>query len=198
MVGCVSIALVLVIVPVWSASAQVKQWTDEKGVTHFEAHGKAQPAPRATDRSTAPGKTTTAIDRSHAGVTLGEVDTSVRDMNRWMAIGQDKFGAAGFMMRIAFLPPGVTKLSVLSVDNRLSSIHITYNETALGGWNQAIATLKDKYGPPYLTAAQANWADGQTSLRLEKDYRGGILAVIVDSAATNRYRARAGYDSPKF
>lgn len=185
-----------------TASAQVKRWTDEKGVTHFESQGSpAAPLPQPREsapRSATPGKAKVPIERSHAGIRLGDTDSAFRNPERWQKLGEDKFGAAGFICLPSFLPAGVTALTVLSVAYRVSSINVTYNETSLGSWNTVIDNLTKKYGQSEGVSSQAKWADAHTVLSLEKDYRGGIKALIIDLPAVQNYRARAGHDTPKF
>jgi hypothetical protein len=181
-----------------SASAQVKKWVDEHGVTHFEARGTGQPATRdsGTESKGEPGKAKTKIDRAHAGHTLGDNDSSYRSSAKWVLAGRDKFGASVFIGQGSAEMPSV---GVMFVDQRLTMIKITYTEIALGGWNGAVKTGMDKYGKPKTDGySEVEWSDGETVLTLKKNYRGGIEAVLADKELTQRYTSRSGQAAPKF
>jgi len=194
----VGVALGLAIFPS-GAPAQVKQWTDEKGVTHFEAHDTGKtPSPRAgnADSKGTLGVAKVRIERSHKSITLGDNDSSYRNSSRWRFMGSDKFGAQGF---ISADVPDATKTMVLFFDQRLWSLSITYPENILGSWDKVVITTSEKYGPPKTNGySEATWMDAQTVLNIKKDYRGGIEIMIVDIELRDRYNSRSGQAAPKF
>jgi len=180
-----------------TAAAQIKKWTDEKGVVHFESQGTAkESAPRDKSRvGEQPGNAKVTIERSHKGLTLGDNDSSYRNSRDWAPIGTDQFGAEGFAgVRIQ----DATKAIVLFVDQRLWSINVTYPETVLGSWDRAVQNTTAKYGQPKTNGSEATWRDGQTLLSLKKDDRGEIEVMLVDNDLSQRYSSRAGRAAPKF
>jgi len=180
------------------SSAQVKKWIDENGVTHFEAQSSGKPAPRETEGATkdTAGKSKAKIDRSHAGQTLGDNDSSYRSSAKWIGAAQNKFGAQFFLERATV---GNANLGVMFLDQRLAMIKITYTEIALGGWARAVQDTTDKYGKPQTDGySKVEWSDGQTFLKLEKNFRGGVDATIGDVELIRTYQSRSGETAPKF
>lgn len=192
--------LVLVIFALTTpAAAQIKQWTDEHGVTHFESHGTGKsPSPRPGDANApkGPGLAKVSIERTHAGLTLGDNDSSFRNSKLWLSLLSDKFGMQGYFGA----PLGTeTKRNVAFIDGRLSMILLTYKEVTLGSWDTAVKTTSDKYGPPAGNSySEVRWTDGKTTLILKKDFLGGIEVTIGDLELTQRYTARSGQAAPKF
>jgi hypothetical protein len=180
------------------ALAQVKQWTDEKGVTHFEAQGTGrEPSPTNQQNSTdEPGKSKAKIDRSPAGLTLKEPDSSFRSSKNWTPSQPDKFGGQGFIG----LPSGdISELKIFFVDQRLVQIHITYKESNVNYWERMIKTTADKYGAPITNGySEAKWFDDQTLLNLKKNFKGGIEVILTDRELSDRYYSRTGQAAPKF
>jgi hypothetical protein len=189
----VGVALGLALFP-GPAPAQVKQWTDEKGVTHFEAHDTGKtPSPRADQNNSkaTPGKTSVRIERTHAGLTLGDNDSSYRNSPQWRSGAIDKFGGQIFS--------GKGSLGAMFVDDRLAMIRVTYVEYELGGWDTNLKVTADKYGPPKTNGySEAIWLDGPTLLSFTKNYRGGVEVMISDTETMTRYTTRSGQAAPKF
>jgi len=203
MVRVLSVAVFLLVVAA-PASSQIKQWTDEKGVTHFESDGSGPPPGdgqnKPKDKET-PGKAKTRIDRTHAGITLGDNDSSYRNSETWLSLGgEDKFRGQIYTLRPgASTPDGVTKMGAMFVDGRLAMIRIIYNDYSLGGWDKAVKVTGDKYGPPRTNGySEASWLDDQTLLSFRKDDSGGIEVMIADNESLQRYNSRTGQAAPKF
>jgi hypothetical protein len=191
--------LILLLLSAPGVHAQVKQWTDEHGVTHFESHNTGKtPSQRAGDANapTGPGLAKTPIERTHAGLTLGDNDSSFRSSKQWLLAFNDKFGMQGYLG----LPSGdITKKGVGFVDGRLAMIMLTYKESTFGSWASAVKSTSDKYGSPKGNGySEATWTDGKTSLTLKKDFRGGLEVAIGDVELSTRYTSRSGQAAPKF
>lgn len=90
------------------------------------------------------------IDRSHAGITLGDNDSSYRNSETLGSLGgEDKFRGQIYTLRPgASTPDGITKVGAMFVDGRLAIIRIIYNDYSLGGWDKVVKVTRDKYGPP--------------------------------------------------
>lgn len=192
--------IVVIFYTATSVFSQVKQWTDENGVTHFEAQGGASPSIESKKPDT-PRKAKTAIERSHAGAILGDNDSSYRNSETWWSYGgEDKFRGQVFSIRPGLRrPDGVTKLGVMFVDGRLAMIRITYREESLGGWSSLLRKTSDKYGPATGNQySEAIWGDDQTLLSFTKDYRGGVEVIISDIRLMQTYTARSGRAAPTF
>ncbi len=190
----INIALFVICLVPCDAGAQVKQWTDKDGVTHFEAHDTGKtPSPRGDQNNSkaTPGKTSVRIERAHGGLTLGDNDSSYRNSPQWRAGTIDKFGGQIFS--------GKGSLGAMFVDGRLAMIRVTYVEYELGGWETNLKVTTDKYGTPKTNGySEASWLDGPTLLSFTKNFRGGIEVMIADTETMTRYTMRSGQAAPKF
>ena len=180
------------------ASAQIKKWTDADGVVHYENEARprdpTEELRKPGDQAT-PGKAQGRIDRTHAGLTLGDAESSYRASRQWFGLGADKFGGQVF---IGSPPIELKAKAAMFVDGRLSMIRLTYRDYTLGGWDTAVLSTANKYGPPKTDGTSASWRDDRTGLSLKKDYRGGIEIMIADMDLMERYNARSGQARPKF
>jgi len=181
------------------AEAQIKQWTDEHGVTHCEAYNTGKtPSPRAREStgSTVPGKAKVSIERAHGGLVLGDNDSSFRSSRQWLSVASDKFGMQGYLGTVS---GDVTKKTVVFVDQRLSIIALTYREVTFGSWATLVKSTTEKYGPPTGNGySEAIWSDGRTTLTFKKDFSGGIEVILGDVELSTRYTSRSGQAAPKF
>ncbi|HUK42334.1 MAG TPA: DUF4124 domain-containing protein [Candidatus Acidoferrales bacterium] len=179
------------------AFAQIKEWTDENGVVHYE--NKPPPLPPASAKiiPRADGKTTTPIDRRHIGISLGDDAATIKASWKASSFGADKEGGEALFFPTESLPASVTKLTALAIDGRIALIEITYSNTALGGWEKAVDDTAKKYGDPKKEIGRVSWNDGRTGLILKNGYK-SIIATIGDQEAVNRYKQRGAVDAPKF
>ena len=99
------------------ASAQMKRWTDENGILHFENKSPTVPE-RLAQHPTA--QVNKRLERTYAGFTLGDDASAFRAARRGFSSGADKHGGEIFLFYPKFLPSRATKGTALFIDGRLA------------------------------------------------------------------------------
>ena len=176
------------------AFSQVKQWTDKKGVVHFEAVG------RQGVTSTKPPQTKTnarrPIDRNFASLSLGDDESPFTAAKKGVQIANN--GDGNFYSYSSALPEGANNMGVLFNTGRLALIMIEYRDFGAAGWNQLVNETTEKYGAPLGDTRTAVWHDGTTLLSLKHQTNGNISITLEDVAAMSRYSEQDRAALPKF
>ena len=189
------VVAILVTLSSTSAFTQVKQRVDEKGVVHYEATGPVQPKTGNTNQPKPNARG--PLDRSHAGLTLGDNEASFAAAKKGDYAG--KSGADGNYYRYTgTLPEAAVTMGVLFVVGRLAFLTIEYRDFGLGGWQQLVKETTEKYGPPMGDAQTAMWNDGVTALSLRHEPGGNIMIVLEDFPAMAKYSEQEKAALPKF
>jgi len=175
------------------ASAQMKRWTDENGILHFENKSPTVPE-RLAQHPTA--QVNKRLERTYAGFTLGDDASAFRAARRGFSSGADKHGGEIFLFYPKFLPSRATKGTALFIDGRLALMEFVYRDYALD-WDSTVKNTAAKYGEPRRVVDKASWTDGETGLVLKKDYSGNISASIGDRGVMSKYSER-GASAPGF
>src|SRR5215467_4046635 len=188
------VGAILVALPSTSAFTQVKQRVDEKGVVHYEATG---PEPKTANTNQPRPNAHRTIDRSHAGVTLGDNEASFIAAKNGDYIG--KSGADGnFYRYTGTLPEAAITMGVLFVVGRLAFLTIEYRDFGLKGWEQLVKETTEKYGPPMGDAQSAAWNDGVTALSLRREPNGNTMIILEDFLVMAKYSEQEKAALPKF
>ena len=173
---------------------QVRQWTDDQGIVHYEVIGPkkienknpSEPKPNALG----------PIERTHAGLRLGDDESSFAAARKGLFIG--KSGSEGNYYRFSGpVPEGVTGMGLLFSSGRLALIKIEYRDLGAKGWKQLIHDTAKKYGPPREDAELVSWSDGTTLLTLNLGAAGDITVTLEDLAAMSKYSEEQRAALPK-
>jgi hypothetical protein len=178
-----------------SAFPQVKQRVDEKGVVHYEAIGPDQPKTANTNQPKPNARR--PLDRSHAGLNLGDNESSFTAAKKGDYVG--KSGADGNYYRYTgTLPEAAINMGVLFVVGRLAFLTIEYRDFGLKGWEQLVKETTEKYGPPMGDAQSAAWNDGVTALSLRREPNGNTMIILEDFLVMAKYSEQEKTALPKF
>ena len=191
------IFVLAVLATFWSTPAftQVERWIDEKGTIHFEAIGPEQPKAKNPNQPIPNARR--LLDRNHAGLILGDDETSFIAAHKGEYIG--KTGPDGNYYRYTGpLPEGAIALGALFATGRLAFITIRYGNFGLGGWEQLIKQTTEKYGPPTGGARTAVWNDGATTLSFRHEPSGEITIILEDFVAMSKYSEHERASLPRF
>jgi len=178
-----------------SAFTQVKQRVDEKGVVHYEDIGPVQPKTANTNQPKPNARR--PLDRSHAGLTLGDNEASFTAAKKGDYAG--KSGADGNYYRYTgTLPETAINMGVLFVVGRLAFLTVEYRDFGLRGWEQLVKETTEKYGPPMGDAQSAAWNDGVTALSFRREANGNTIIVLEDFLVMAKYSEQEKAALPKF
>ena|ERR1043166_5183873 len=190
-------AVLAFLVTMWStpAFAQVKQWVDENGVVHYEASGPEQP------KKPAPGPPKLSarypLERSHAGLTLGENESDFVSNKKGDLVGD--IGADAHYYRYGgILPVGADKIGILFVAGKLAFVTVEYRDLGRGGWQAIMKQLAERHGPAAGDAKTAAWNDGKTGLRYRQESNGKITVTLEDVSPMSNYSEQEKAAVPKF
>jgi hypothetical protein len=188
----ISVLVILVVLCSTSAFAQVKKRVDEKGVVHYEAIGPVQP-----NTNQPKPNASRPLDRSHAGLSLGDNESSFTAAKKGDYAG--KSGADGNYYRYTgTLPEAAVNMGVLFVVGRLAFLTIEYRDFGLRGWEQLVKETTDKYGQPMGDAQSAAWNDGVTALSFRREPNGNIMIILEDALVMAKYSEQEKAALPKF
>ena len=191
----ISVLAILATLSSTSAFAQVKQRVDEKGVVHYEAVGPAQPKTPNTNQPKP--NASRPLDRSHAGLNLGDNESSFTAAKKGEYVG--KSGADGNYYRYTgTLPEAAINMGVLFVVGRLAFLTVEYRDFGLRGWEQLVKETTEKYGPPMGDAQSAAWNDGVTALSFRREPNGNTIIVLEDFLVMAKYSEQEKAALPKF
>jgi hypothetical protein len=191
----ISVLAILTTLSSTFAFAQVKKWVDGKGIVHYEAIGTGRPQVPNADQPKPNARR--ALDRSHAGLTLGDDEASFKAAQK--ADNAGKSGPNGNYYRYTgTLPEGAINMGVLFVAGRLAFMMIDYRDFGLGGWDQLVKQTSEKYGPPMGDGRTADWNDGATALSFKHELSGNIKITLEDSAVMSKYSDQEKAALPKF
>jgi hypothetical protein len=181
-----------------AASAQIKSWTDDKGVTHFESRGlPPEPSPRGKELGEP--NISRRIERSHGGFTLGDHESSIRSRGQGIYRSEDKLGAKVYDLTDRGLPPGAQSGTAMFVADRLAAIIIEYDEAQFGSWGGLIKQTTEKYGTALVDEVdRKSWTDRETGLTFERTDTGTVTATVTDSRVMETYKQTVGAAAPKF
>ena len=188
----ISVLVILVVLCSTSAFSQVKKRVDEKGVVHYEAIGPVQP-----NTNQPKPNASRPLDRSHAGLSLGDNESSFTAAKKGDYAG--KSGADGNYYRYTgTLPEAAVNMGVLFVVGRLAFLTIEYRDFGLRGWEQLVKETTDKYGQPMGDAQSAAWNDGVTALSFRREPNGNIMIILEDALVMAKYSEQEKAALPKF
>jgi len=192
------VALLVIILLPYDTQAQIKSWVDKDGVKHYESSGPPPvKSPRRQDQPEQ--KLSRRIDRTHAGMTLGDNESSFKSSGRGTYRGVDQFGAKLYELTARGLPSGAKSGTVIFLADRITAIEIEYGEAQSGGWDRMIKETTDKYGKPTVNELRKkSWTDGKTGLILDRTYSGTVKALIGDHQTLSNYSSSIGAAAPKF
>jgi hypothetical protein len=191
----ISVLAILATLLAAPAFSQVKKWVDKNGVVHYEGTGPAQP--KTPDSNQPKPNIRGALDRNHAGLTLGDNEASFTAAQKGEYAG--KSGSDGNYYRYAgTLPEGAISLGALFTAGRLAYMRIDYRDFGLGGWEQLVKQTTEKYGPPKGDAQTTLWNDGTTALSFRHESSGNITIILEDVAMMAKYSEQERAALPKF
>ena len=136
-------------------SAQMKQWTDENGILHFENKSPTVPE-RLAQQPTA--QVNKRLERTYAGFTLGDDASAFRAARRGFSSGADKHGGEIFLFYPKFLPSRATKGTALFIDGRLALMEFVYRDYALD-WDSTVKNTASRCRQSFLDG----WRNGAGS-----------------------------------
>jgi hypothetical protein len=175
--------------------AQVKKWLDEKGIVHYEVIGTGRP--KTPDADQPPPNARRSLDRNHAGLALGDDESSFVAAQKGDYTG--KIGPEGNYYRYTgTLPEGAISMGTLFVTGRLALMMIHYRDFGLGGWDQLVKQTTEKYGSPIGDGGNAGWNDGATALSFKHETSGNIVIALEDLAVMSKYSEEEKAALPKF
>ena len=177
------------------AYGQVTQWTDDHGIVHYESIGPRAGAVRDPPRPKP--NALRAIERDHAGLRLGDDESSFVAAKRGYVVGTS--GTDGNYYRCTGpVPEGVISMGALFSGGRLALIAIEYRDFGLRAWQQLKDTTAKKYGAPFGDSESLSWNDGVTEIALKLEPSERITATLEDFAAMARYSEEQRAALPKF
>lgn len=191
--------LLLIVAHISDATgAQIKSWTDDTGVTHFESSGPP-PEPSPREKDSGEPNISRRIDRSHGGFTLGDHESSFRSRGQGIYRSEDKLGAKVYELTARGLPPGAESGTAMFVADRLAAITIEYDEAQFGSWDGLIKQTTEKYGTALVDEVdRKSWTDRETGLTFERTDTGTVTATVTDSRVMETYKQTVGAAAPKF
>jgi hypothetical protein len=190
----IAIAVVLASLCFAPASAQIRQWVDEKGTIHYEATGPARPTnagslqPKANARK--------LIERNHGGLRLGDDESAFTATHNKEKVETNN-PEGNYYRYSGPLPEGARQAGAFFVDGRLALILIEY-DLGFGSWQPLINQTSEKYGPPAGDSQTAVWNDGVTALTLRHESTGSVTILLEDQTAMSKYADRLRAALPKF
>jgi len=192
--GILTLAVISLSTP---ASTQIRQWVDEKGVVHYEAEGAGQPKTSAPTPADPKISARRPLDRSNAGLTLGEDEAAFVEAKKGDLIGD--LGEGGHYYRYnGLLPAGASKIGILFVAGKLAFITVEYRDLGRGGWEAVRKQLTERHGPAAGDAKTADWNDGRTGLRYKQEANGSITVTLEDVLPMSNYSEQQKAQIPKF
>lgn len=176
------------------AGAQMKQWVDEDGVTHFESSNTARdlPAPPTGLANIPPPPI--PIVRSYAGVSLDQTLSFFRRDWRARFVDAGNSGAIYLIDPLKW-PPQATMFGASFSGEYMASLLIKF---PISQWDNVVKLAEDKYGPsPRKMIDKLGWQDSRTTLLIHKDYR-EVTVYLLDNERRSKLDSEAQSKLPRF